>query len=40
MLSFPYFVDQHDPCPEPHKPHRGLTEYLILRTGQNPTGQP
>src|SRR6267378_265799 len=33
LLSFPYWVDEHDPPPAPHKPERGLTEY-VLRTGQ------
>ena len=33
LISFPYFVDQHDPAPPPKKPGRGLTEY-VLRTGQ------
>ena len=32
MLSFPYFVDEVDPPPEPKKLGRGLTEY-VLRTG-------
>ncbi|HTY57872.1 MAG TPA: PAS domain S-box protein, partial [Bacteroidota bacterium] len=32
-LTFPYFVDEFDPPPSPHKPGRGLTEY-VLRTGQ------
>ena len=33
VLSFPYWVDEHDPPPTPHRPSRGLTEY-VLRTGQ------
>jgi two-component system cell cycle sensor histidine kinase/response regulator CckA len=33
VLSFPYWVDEHDPPPTPHRPTRGLTEY-VLRTGQ------
>jgi PAS domain S-box-containing protein len=33
LLSFPYSVDQHDASYSPHKPGRGLTEY-ILRTGR------
>jgi PAS domain S-box-containing protein/putative nucleotidyltransferase with HDIG domain len=33
IISYPYFADQYDPCPEPAKPVRGLTEY-ILRTGK------
>ena len=33
VLSFPYWVDEHDPPPAPHKLERGLTEY-VLRTGQ------
>jgi PAS domain S-box-containing protein len=32
-LTFPYFVDEYDPPPPPHKPGRGLTEY-VLRTGK------
>jgi len=31
-ISFPYFVDQYDAPPPPHKSGRGLTEY-VLRTG-------
>ncbi|HEY6337640.1 MAG TPA: PAS domain S-box protein [Candidatus Sulfotelmatobacter sp.] len=34
MLSFPYFVDEHDPAPKPRKLSRGLTEY-VLRTGES-----
>ena len=33
LLSFPYWVDEHDPPPARHKLERGLTEY-VLRTGQ------
>ena len=33
LLSFPYFVDEHDSPPSPKKPGRGLTEFLI-RTGE------
>src|SRR3989442_10109000 len=33
FLSFPYFVDEADPRPEPKKLGRGLTEY-VLRTGE------
>lgn len=33
LLSFPYFIDQLDARPEPQKPGRGLTEY-VLRTGK------
>src|SRR5574341_1457167 len=32
-ITFPYFVDEHDPPPPPRKPALGLTE-LVLRTGQ------
>jgi PAS domain S-box-containing protein len=32
-LSFPYFVDEHDPTPAPRKAGRGLAEY-VLRTGR------
>ena len=31
LLTFPYFVDEHDPTPAPKPPGRGLTEY-VLRT--------
>ena len=33
ILSFPYFVDEYDPPPEPKKAGRGLTE-CVLRTGK------
>jgi diguanylate cyclase (GGDEF)-like protein/PAS domain S-box-containing protein len=33
LITFPYFVDQYDPAPEPRKPSGGLTEY-VLRTQQ------
>jgi two-component system, cell cycle sensor histidine kinase and response regulator CckA len=33
LLSFPYFVDEHDAAFPAKKPGRGLTEY-VLRTGQ------
>jgi PAS domain S-box-containing protein len=33
MVSFPYFVDQVDPPPEPRKAGSGLTEY-VLRCGK------
>jgi len=33
LLSFPYFVDQHDTAPPPKKLGKGLTDYLI-RTGE------
>lgn len=32
-ISFPYYVDEFDPRPEPSAMGRGLTEY-VLRTGQ------
>jgi two-component system, cell cycle sensor histidine kinase and response regulator CckA len=32
LLSFPYFVDEHDVAPPPKKMGRGLTDHLI-RTG-------
>lgn len=32
IVSFPYFVDEHDPPPAARKGARGLTEY-VLRTG-------
>jgi transcriptional regulator with GAF, ATPase, and Fis domain len=33
LLSFPYYVDQFDQPPDPQKPKKGLTEY-VLRTGE------
>src|SRR6266576_3399361 len=33
ILSFPYWVDEHDPAPAPRELERGLTDY-VLRTGQ------
>jgi diguanylate cyclase (GGDEF)-like protein/PAS domain S-box-containing protein len=33
LITFPYFVDQYDPTPEPRTPSGGLTEY-VLRTQQ------
>src|SRR5258707_4032020 len=33
LLSFPHWVDEHDPAPAPHRLERGLTEYA-LRPGQ------
>jgi PAS domain S-box-containing protein len=33
LLSFPYFVDEHDAAPPPKKLGRGLTDHLI-RTGE------
>ena len=33
LLSFPYFVDEHDTAFPPKRPGRGLTEY-VLRTGR------
>jgi PAS domain S-box-containing protein len=33
LLSFPYFVDEHDPAPAPAKLGRGLVEY-VLRSGK------
>jgi len=33
LISFPYFVDEEDTAPEPKKPGKGLTEYVI-RTGR------
>lgn len=32
-LSFPYWVDQHDPRPGPRRARHGLTEY-VLRSGR------
>jgi PAS domain S-box-containing protein len=32
-ISFPYFVDEHDPPPAPRRAGRGATEY-VLRTGR------
>ena len=28
-LSFPYFIDKYDPPPQPRKPGRGVTEYVL-----------
>jgi PAS domain S-box-containing protein len=33
MVSFPYFVDEHDPPPQPRPGAHGVTEY-VLRTGE------
>jgi PAS domain S-box-containing protein len=33
LLTFPYFVDEFDPAPEPRSPRKGLTEY-VLRSGE------
>jgi two-component system cell cycle sensor histidine kinase/response regulator CckA len=33
LISFPYLVDEFDAAPEPQRPGRGLTEY-VLRTGE------
>ncbi len=33
LITFPYFVDQYDPAPEPRQPSGGLTEF-VLRTQQ------
>jgi PAS domain S-box-containing protein len=33
QVSFPYFVDEHDPTPMPRAPRKGLTEY-VLHTGE------
>ena len=33
LLTFPYFVDEHDSAPSPRKLDHGLTDYLI-RTGE------
>lgn len=29
LISFPYFIDEIDPQPEPRKPKRGFTEYVL-----------
>jgi PAS domain S-box-containing protein len=29
IISFPYYVDEKDKPPEPHKPLNGLTEYVL-----------
>lgn len=31
LLSFPYFVDEFETTPQPKKPGRGLTEYVLRR---------
>jgi PAS domain S-box-containing protein len=33
LLSFPYYADEFDATPDPQKPGKGLTEY-VLRSGQ------
>jgi PAS domain S-box-containing protein len=33
LLSFPYFVDENDPAPDPKRLGRGLTEY-VMRSGE------
>jgi PAS domain S-box-containing protein len=33
LLTFPYYIDQHNKPPETSKPKKGLTEY-VLRTGK------
>ncbi len=33
IISFPYWMDEHDAAMEPKRPGRGLTEF-VLRTGQ------
>ena len=33
LLTFPHFVDEHDPAPAPKRLGRGLTEY-VLHTGE------
>ena len=38
-ITFPYFVDEFDPPPDPKPPGRGLTEY-VLRTGEPLLGTP
>jgi two-component system cell cycle sensor histidine kinase/response regulator CckA len=38
-ISFPYFVDEVDQPPPPHRPWAGLTEY-VLRTGTPLLGTP
>jgi PAS domain S-box-containing protein len=39
LITFPYFVDEYDQPPEPKRPGRGLTEY-VLRTGRPLLGTP
>lgn len=39
MVSFPYYEDQFDQPPDPHKPGKGLTEY-VLRTGEGLLASP
>jgi PAS domain S-box-containing protein len=29
MISFPYYIDEKDKPPKPHKPLKGLTEYVL-----------
>ncbi len=39
LVSFPYFVDEHDEPEPPRPPRRGLTEY-VLRTGHSVLATP
>ena len=39
VLSFPYFVDEHDDPPSPMRARRGLTEY-VLHTGKSLLADP
>lgn len=34
LITFPYFVDMYDEAPEPRKPGKGFTEY-VLRKGES-----
>src|SRR5204863_8636859 len=34
VLSFPYFVDEHDAAPQARELRKGMTEY-VLRTGRS-----
>jgi two-component sensor histidine kinase len=31
ILEFPYYVDQYDPKPNPQRPGKGMTEYVLRR---------
>lgn len=34
QLTFPFWADERDPCPQPNQPKHGLTEY-VLRSGKS-----
>ena len=32
LLSFPYWIDEHDPAPKPRPLRKGITEYVLRRS--------